>query len=119
MKRISLALTLVLALAALTVTWSASAMAPPKLAGVVGPGFTITLKKGKAKVAKLKAGRYTFAITDKSSIHNFHLTGPGVNKTTSVAATGSKTWTVTLKKGTYKYVCDPHKTIMKGSFKVT
>ena len=33
--------------------------------------------------------------------------------------TGSKTWKLTLKKGTYKYVCDPHKSFMKGSFKVT
>jgi len=24
-----------------------------------------------------------------------------------------------LKKGTYKFVCDPHAAIMKGSFKVT
>jgi plastocyanin len=70
-------------------------------------------------VSSLKAGTYKIVVSDKSSIHNFHLTGPGVNKTTSVGATGSKTWTVKLKKGTYKYVCDPHKTIMKGSFKVT
>jgi plastocyanin len=26
---------------------------------------------------------------------------------------------VTFRKGTYKYVCDPHKTIMHGSFIVT
>jgi len=26
---------------------------------------------------------------------------------------------VKLKKGTYKYVCDPHASVMKGSFKVT
>jgi plastocyanin len=42
-----------------------------------------------------------------------------VNKKTSVPAKGASTWTVTLKKGTYKFVCDPHATIMKGSFKVT
>ena len=28
---------------------------------------------------------------------------------TSVGATGTKTFTVTLKKGTYKFVCDPHR----------
>ena len=37
----------------------------------------------------------------------------------SVAAVKTYTWKVTLKKGTYRYVCDPHKTIMKGSFTVT
>jgi plastocyanin len=41
-----------------------------------------------------------------------------VNKLTTVAFKGTKTWTVTLRKGTYRYVCDPHKTFMKGSFRV-
>jgi plastocyanin len=42
-----------------------------------------------------------------------------VNVKTSVPATGSKTFTVTLKKGTYRFVCDPHASSMKGSFKVS
>ena len=84
-----------------------------------GPGFTITLKQGAKKVATLKAGTYTIKVQDKSNIHNFHLTGPGVNKKTSVGAVQNVTWKVTLKKGTYKYVCDPHVTIMHGTFKVT
>ncbi len=88
------------------------------LVGTDGPGFTITLKQGAKKVTSLKAGKYTIKIQDKSSIHNFHLTGPGVNKKTSVGAVTNVTWTVTLKKGTYKYVCDPHASFMKGSFTV-
>jgi len=104
--------------AALVVVASASA-ATPTLTGVDGPGFTITLKKGKTKVASLKAGKVKIVIKDLSNIHNFHLTGPGVNKKTGVGAKGTFTWTVTLKKGTYKFVCDPHAAIMKGSFKVT
>jgi spore coat protein U-like protein len=91
----------------------------PTLTGTVGPSFTITLTQGGKSVTSLKAGTYVFKISDKSSIHNFHLTGPGVDKTTSVGGTGSSTWTLTLKKGTYKYVCDPHKAFMHGSFKVT
>jgi plastocyanin len=58
-------------------------------------------------------------VDDKSSIHNFHLTGPGVNVKTSVSTTGTKTFSITLKKGTYKFVCDPHSSVMKGSFKVS
>jgi plastocyanin len=59
-------------------------------------------------------------ISDKSNAHNFHLTGPGgLNKTTSVGGTGSSTWKLTLKKGTYKFVCDPHASFMKGSFTVS
>jgi plastocyanin len=99
---------------------SASTMATTKLTGTVGPGFTITLKKGGKSVKTLKAGKYSIAVSDKSNIHDFHLKGPGVNKViTSVGFTGSKTLTVTLKKGKYSYVCDPHASSMKGSFKVT
>ena len=93
--------------------------ATPTLNGTVGPGFTITLKKSGVKVTKLKAGKFVFKIADKSSIHNFHLKGPGVNKLTSVGKSGTTTWTLTLKKGKYTYVCDPHASFMKGSFTVT
>jgi plastocyanin len=117
MFRTRLALVTLLA-AALVVVASASA-ATPTLTGTDGPGFTITLKKGSKKVTSLKAGKYKFVIKDLSNIHNFHLSGPGVNKKTGVGSTGTTTWTVTLKKGTYKFICDPHAAIMKGSFKVT
>jgi plastocyanin len=117
MARIRFAL--VAALAAALVAAATASAAPVKLSAAVGPSFTITLKKGTAKVTKLKAGKYTIAVKDLSNIHNFHLTGPGVNKSTGVGAKGTFTWTVTLKKGTYKYVCDPHKTVMKGSFTVS
>jgi plastocyanin len=89
------------------------------LSGTVGPGFTISLKSGGKKVKSVKAGRYTIRVSDKSNIHNFHLRGPGVNKViTSVGFKGTKSTSVKLKKGTYRYVCDPHSSEMKGSFKV-
>jgi len=90
-----------------------------KLKGSVGPGFTISLKDraGKA-VKKVKSGTtYTLAIADKSAAHNFHLTGPGFNKRTAVGKRATATWKVRFKKGTYRFVCDPHRTVMKGSFK--
>jgi plastocyanin len=87
--------------------------ATPKLLGTVGPGFTITLTKKPTK-----AGKYTLVVSDKSSIHNFHLTGPGVNVKTSVAATGSKTFRITLKKGKYTFLCDPHASTMRGTFRI-
>lgn len=86
--------------------------ATPKLAATVGPGFTISMKK------PTKAGKYTVVVSDKSSIHNFHLKGPGVNVKTTVPATGKKTFTVTVKKGKYTFLCDPHPTSMKGSFTI-
>ena len=111
----------IVALAAIiaALTASSALAATPTLNGTDGPGFTITLKQGSAKVTKLKAGTYKFVIADKSSIHNFHLKGPGVDKKTSVGGTGTTTWTVTLKKGKYTYVCDPHASFMNGSFSVS
>ena len=85
-----------------------------RLTGTDGPGFTITMSK-----KTVKAGTYKIVIRDRSSIHNFHLTGPGVNKKTSVPPSRTTTWTVKLKKGTYKFVCDPHRSIMHGVLKVT
>jgi len=90
-----------------------------KLTGTVGPGFTITLKKGTATVKTLKPGSYRITVKDKSNMHNFHLKGPGVNKViTSTPFQGTKTVTVKLKKGSYTYVCDPHASLMHHSFKV-
>ena len=90
-----------------------------KLTGTVGPGFTITLKKGTATVKTLKPGSYRITVKDKSNMHNFHLKGPGVNKViTSTPFVGTKTVTVKLKKGSYTYVCDPHASLMHHSFKV-
>lgn len=91
-----------------------------KLFGQSGPGFTITLKRASfAPVHSLKRGTYTFVIQDRSTIHNFHLKGPGVDKKTSIPFLGTKTWkNVKLKKGKYTFVCDPHKPNMHGSFTV-
>jgi plastocyanin len=118
MKTGRLTLLIALAAAALSVAANASA-ATPKLTGEVGPGFTIELKQGSKDVKTLKAGTYVIKVEDKGSIHNFHLVGPGVNKSTTVAFTGEKTWTVKFKPGTYTYKCDPHAASgMKGTFKV-
>jgi plastocyanin len=90
------------------------------LVGEVGPGFSIEVKLNGKDLKTLKAGTYRIKIEDKSSSHDFHLKGPGLNKTTTVAFMGDRTWTITLKKGTYTYQCDPHAAMgMKGTFKVT
>jgi plastocyanin len=110
----------ILALAVALAIGAGSTVAAAKtLSGTVGPGFTITLKSGGTKVKSVKAGTYTIKVTDKSNIHNFHLKGPGVNKRiTKVGFKGTKSVTVKLKKGTYRYYCDPHASDMRGSFKV-
>jgi hypothetical protein len=100
---------------------TSAGMSVTKLVGTTGPGFTITLKKGGVKVRTLRAGKYTITVNDKSKIHNFRLKGPGLNKQiTALPFKGSKTVTVTLKKGTYTYQCDPHVAMgMKHTFRVT
>jgi hypothetical protein len=67
------------------------------------------------KVTKLRAGRaYRFVISDRSSIHNFHLSGRGFNRVlTSVEYTGTKSFVLRLKKWSYRFVCDPHSGIMR------
>jgi hypothetical protein len=88
------------------------------LAGTVGPGFTITLSKDGNPVTQLAAGSYTIEVSDEADIHDFHLTGPGVDETTGVGETGATTWTVDLQPGEYTFVCDPHAGQMHGSFTV-
>jgi plastocyanin len=80
--------------------------------------ITLTTEDG-ADVTTLSPGTYTIEVDDKSDIHNFHLTGSGVEESTTVAEVGETTWTVDLQPGTYNYVCDPHASTMNGSFEVT
>ena len=91
------------------------------LEGETGPGFEIEVKQNGEDAESVKAGTYTLKVEDKSASHNFHLIGPGVDKVvTDVGFVGDKTVTVTLKKGTYTYQCDPHASSgMKGTFEVT
>jgi len=117
-----IAMLAVAGLAALALGAAAAVAAPaasPTLVGSVSDPLNISLTQNGAKVTHLKTGTYTIVVKDTASDHDFHLTGPGVNKTTSVGGKGTFTWKVTLKKGTYKYVCDPHASFMKGSFTVS
>ena len=109
------------ALAAALVLVTAASASTPKLTGTVGPGYKITLTQGGKKVTKLKAGKYTFVINDKSSIHSYGLDGPNgfAKDFTSVSFKGTKTITVTLKKGKYKFYCQPHESSMFGNFTVS
>jgi plastocyanin len=90
------------------------------LTGEVGPGFTIEVKLAGKDLKTIKAGTYVIKVQDKSNVHNFHLSGPGLNKKTAVGTTTETSWTVKLKPGTYTYQCDPHAAMgMKGTFRVT
>lgn len=96
-----------------------AAPAATRLVATVGPGYTITLTKAGKKVKLLKAGKYSITVRDRSGIHDFHVVGPVHKVLSSVSGTGTKTVAVTLKRGKYVFYCAPHKSAMKGSFKVT
>ena len=123
MTRITLTSLIVTALAAVMFLMPASAMSSQKLVGTVGPSFTITLKQGSKKVTKLKAGKYTFVVHDKSSIHNFTVEqekgGKFEKHLTATPFVGTKTVTVTLKKGKWKFYCSNHESQMFGFFTVS
>jgi plastocyanin len=106
------------AAAAATVAGNGGA-AIPKLQAVVSDPVNISLTFGGKRVSSLKAGKYTIVVRDLAGDHDFHLSGPGLNRSTTVGGTGTSRWNVTLRKGTYKYVCDVHAAFMKGSFTVT
>jgi len=78
----------------------------------------ISLKTGAgAKVRSLSAGKYKLTVSDTSKTQNFHLSGPGLNKKTGIAARARATWTVRLKPGKYTYRSDKSRKL-RGSFTV-
>jgi plastocyanin len=94
------------------------ALAQTKLIGTVADPASISLRhENGTAVTDIPAGTYTIEVRDESIMHNFHLSGPGVDQRTDVETTGTVTWTVTLQdKARYTFVCDPHNTTMRGSF---
>lgn len=90
-----------------------------KLLATVGPGTTITLRGSTGlKLTSLKAGLYSIVVRDRSRLHDFHLTGAGVARRTTLAFKGTVTWKVRLTKGTLRFVCDAHAKRMRGAVKV-
>jgi plastocyanin len=114
------------ALAAVSVFAATLAFAAPQrtiaLEGSVGPGYTISLHENGRKVRVLPAGTYKIVVADRSSTHNFVLEkehgGRFERDLTDVSAVGTRTVLVKLTRGTWKYYCEPHRTMMFGTFKV-
>jgi plastocyanin len=91
----------------------------PLLRATVGPDFTIEMVDPRGVVVKhLDPGTYLVHVDDESEFHNFHLKGPGVDKTTSVVDIEAADWQVSLVNGTYTFLCDAHPVSMKETFTV-
>jgi len=106
---------------ALALGTGAGAQGTTTLNGTVG--FTIRLVDSSGNsVRHLDPGSYTIKVVDKSPEHNFHLTGPGVDKATeigqTVEETGALTWDVTFQDGRYHFQCDAHPSTLFGDFAV-
>ena len=91
---------------------------PVKLSGKVTARLISLKTSSGAKVKTLVAKKFKLTVSDSSNKQNFHLTGPGVNKKTGVAAKTKATWTLTLKAGKYTYKSDKNRRL-KGTFQVT
>jgi hypothetical protein len=117
--RTSLVLIALISASAVLVSSSLGARATtPTLTGTDGPGFTIDLKQNGKAVKTLKAGTYRFVIHDKAAIHGWSLDGPhGFAKDISpIPFVGTKTVTLKLKAGRYKFYCPNHESTMFGHF---
>jgi hypothetical protein len=114
-------LTFIALFAALFVPSALGQTANPRLVATVGTNdaFTISLRDAAgAVVSNLAPGTYDIAVSDRSEMHNFHLSGPGVDMATREDLREEVTWTVTFTDGTYRFQCDPHASQMRGSFTV-
>jgi len=93
-----------------TTTTSAPPPAPlAKLSAGIGPGSKLTLKGASG----LAAGKAKLTVTDRTKTDGFRLSGPGLSRSTGVAFTGTTTWTITLKHGTYSYGSVKHPTLRR------
>lgn len=69
-----------------------------------------------------RAGRITieFDNRDRAVQHNLHLSDPDLNQKTSIEKGPIRQQlTVTLRLGTYRYICDVHPVQMRGELTVT
>ena len=82
------------------VTAVAPAAATKSLTATVGTRVRLS-------ATRVSPGTYRLRVTDSSRTRNFRLRGPGVNRATGKAFSGTVTWTVALAAGTYRFGSDP------------
>ena len=91
---------------------------PGRLSGkVTAKAITLNTASG-SRVRSVVAKTYRLTVSDSSNTQNFHLTGPGVNKKTSVQGKTRATWTLRLRPGKYTYRSDRNRRL-KRTFTVT
>jgi plastocyanin len=98
----------------------ATALAQERLIATVGTNdaHVITLQRANGSpVADIPAGTYVIEVRDRSRMHNFFLSGPGVERRTDVDEIQTATWTVTLRdQSVYTFLCEAHPAEMRDTF---
>jgi hypothetical protein len=73
----------------------------PTLRASVGPSGAATLTP-----RSVKAGVVKVVVRDRSAQRGFRLAGPGVRRSTGAGFKGSRTWSLRLKNGVYRFGSD-------------
>jgi plastocyanin len=68
---------------------------------------TVDARRASLSRTRAAPGGYRITVADRSRTRNFHLAGPGVDRRTGKPFTGTVTWTVRLRVGTYRFGSDP------------
>jgi hypothetical protein len=92
-----------------------------KLIANVGQGdastISLTTETGMPVADMSGADIYVIEVHDYSSLHNFHLIGPGVDRSTDVEFVGTVVWYVFFGwKERYWYESDPYSSQLRGTF---
>ena len=98
-------------------TLGATTTAPTVLGTVGQRAIALRTLEGQ-RLTVLNPGRYTILVRDRSARENFHLVGPGINRRTTIRFVGSRSWTVRLAAGTYRYRSDAHPARLRGTVRV-
>jgi hypothetical protein len=104
----------IVAVFALPVAASGSPIVPQLTANVTAKSITLVRADGK-RVRVLQPNMYRIVVHDRTAKQNFHLVGPKVNRSTKIAAKTTRTWTLYLQPGSYRYRSDRN-TGLAGAF---
>ena len=91
-----------------------------KLQLTVGPSAVITLRSAAGRrITSVRRGLYDIVVRDRSSVHNAHLVGVGVNRKTGLAQRVTATWRLRLRVGLLRFYSDRAPRTVRGSIRVT
>jgi len=91
---------------ATTTTRTTTTVPPPRPAPVGRLVASVADGRISLSARAARRGSYRLLVRDASHTDNFHLSGPGVNRRTSIRGTGTVTWNVRLVRGSYAFGSD-------------